>query len=214
MKQFLIGGSSILIAFGLFVTMSLMISPDTSLFMKKSDHAYLNFVRVKPNDRIAETKERKLPDEPPPPEQPPQTPEVTVDSAPTPQSTPQLAMNMPSMSMPLNNSGGPYIGTPGAGGGNGGIGVMDAEVVPLVQVPANYPSKAKRAKLEGYVKLSVVIRPDGSVSTAKVIESKPKRLFDKAAKDAILRWKFKPKMVDGKNVAQKATQVIEFKLSK
>lgn len=224
MKQVFLGASAVLIAFGLFVTMQFMISPDMSLFTQKSEHAYLNFVRIKPNDRIAETKQRKLPDEPPPPEQPPQTPEISVQSVAAPQSTPQLSMNMPSLSMPLNNTGGPYLGTPGPSspgvGGDGigmmdsNVGVMDSEVVPLVQVPANYPRNAKQAGLEGYVKLEVEIRPDGSVSTAKVLESKPPRLFDQAAKDAIMRWQFKPKMVDGKNVSQKATQIIEFKLSK
>ncbi len=216
--QALIGGASLIIAFLLFVIMQLMIKPDMSLFSKKGDHAYLNFVRVKPTDQMIETKDRKLPDEPPPPEQPPSAPEMTVpnDAAPA-QSTPQLSMKMPSMAMPINASGGPVIGTPGASGGGNGlgqVGVMDADVVALLKVPAKYPRKAKVAKIEGYVKLKIVIRPDGTVSTAKVIESKPKRLFDKAAKDAVLRYKFKAKIIDGVPVKQTATQVIEFKLSK
>jgi len=215
MRQLVIGGAALLIGFGSFMVMQFMIKPDMSLFAKKGDHAYLNFVRVKANERMAETKERKLPDEPPPPEEPPSTPDMTVpNDAPAPTSA-KLAMQMPTMSMPLNTSGGPVIGNPGSGTGNmGQIGVMDAEVIPIMQVPAKYPRKAKLAKLEGYVKLEIVIRPDGTVSTAKVIESKPKRLFDKAAKDAILRWKFKPKVENGVPVKQKATQTIEFKLSK
>jgi protein TonB len=215
MKQIVIGSIAALIGFSLFVVMQLMIKPDMSLFAKKSDHTYLNFVRVKPNDRIAETKERKLPDEPPPPEQPPQTPDMTVPhDAPAPTSA-KLAMQMPTMSMPLNTTGGPVIGNPaGAGGDMGQMGVMDSEVIPIMQVPAKYPRKAKLAKLEGYVKLEIVIRPDGTVSTAKVVDSNPKRLFDKSAKDAILRWKFKPKVENGQPVQQKAIQVLEFKLSK
>jgi len=222
-QQVMIGGISLIIAFLLFVIMQLMIKPDMSLFAKKGDHAYLNFVRVKPSDQIIETKDRKVPDEPPPPEQPPSAPEMTVpnDAAPTPTSTTQLSMQMPSMSMPINASGGPVIGTPamagsgdGDGMGLGQVGVMDADVVAILKVPAKYPRKAKVAKIEGYVKLKIVIRPDGTVSTATVIESKPKRLFDQAAKDAVLRYKFKAKMVDGKPVKQTATQVIEFKLNK
>lgn len=216
------GGSALLIAFILFNLMQFMIKADTSLFLNKSDHAYLNFVRVKPSDQVLETKQRKLPDEPPPPEQPPSAPQMTVpnDSAPM-QSTPQLAMQMPTMSIPMNATGGPVIAMPeGDGGGSiegmgniGQVGSMDSDVVALMKVPAVYPYKAKKAKLEGYVKLKIVIRPDGTVSTATVIESQPKRLFDQAAKDAILQYKFKPRTVDGQPVQQIATQVIEFKLS-
>jgi protein TonB len=224
MKQHVFtGGASLLIAFTLFILMHFMIKADTSLFEKKGDHTYLNFVRVKPTDQTLETKQRKLPDEPPPPEQAPSAPQMTVannDSAPM-QSTPQLVMQMPSMSIPMNATGGPVIAMPeGDGGGSiegmGEVGLggsMDSDVVALMKVPAVYPYKAKQAKLEGYVKLKIVIRPDGTVSTATVIESQPKRLFDQAAKDAILQYKFKPRTVDGQPVQQIATQVIEFKLS-
>lgn len=202
---------ALFVALALFTLMQIMIKPDTSLLKKSGDHAYLNFVRVKASDRPTETKQRKLPDEPPPPEQPPQTPDVNVQSQ-AQQSSPSLAMNLPNLSMPLSGGDGPFLGSPG-GGGNP-MAAMDSDVIPVMQVPPVYPRQAKQAKIEGFVKLEVQIRPDGSVASAKVIESKPGRLFDSSAKSAIMRWKFKPKMVDGKTVGQTAIQVIEFKLSK
>jgi protein TonB len=45
-----------------------------------------------------------------------------------------------------------------------------------------------------------------------VVESQPRRLFDRAAIRAILRWKFKPRIVDGQAVRREAEQVIDFKL--
>lgn len=60
--------------------------------------------------------------------------------------------------------------------------------------------------------MAVTIRPDGTVFNVSVIESNPKRLFDKAAMDAMKRWKFRPKVVDGNPVEQRAKQTIEFKL--
>jgi protein TonB len=45
-----------------------------------------------------------------------------------------------------------------------------------------------------------------------VLDAKPRRLFERAAKKAILKWKFKPRIVDGKAVPRKAIQTIEFKL--
>ena len=60
--------------------------------------------------------------------------------------------------------------------------------------------------------MAVTIQPDGTVFNVSVIESNPKRLFDKAAIAAMKRWKFRPKIVDGNPVAQRARQTIEFKL--
>jgi protein TonB len=37
-------------------------------------------------------------------------------------------------------------------------------------------------------------------------------LFDREAIRAILKWKFKPRVVDGEAVERRATQTIDFKL--
>ncbi|RDV29242.1 energy transducer TonB [Alteromonas aestuariivivens] len=195
----------------LFFLMELMIKPDDELFNKKSDTAYLNFVRVTVSEQSAKQKDRQLPDEPPPPEQPPQTPDVTTSDNAASQSVQPLAMNLPSLDMPLSGGDGPFLGAPGSL--TGGVAGFDSDVIPVVQVAPVYPRNAKQAKIEGYVKMSVSIRPDGTVANAKVIESNPRRLFDKAAITAMMRWKFRPKIVDGQPEAQTATQTIEFTLA-
>jgi protein TonB len=45
-----------------------------------------------------------------------------------------------------------------------------------------------------------------------VIDSQPPRVFDREAIRAILRWKFKPRVVDGQAVERQATQTIDFTL--
>ena len=60
--------------------------------------------------------------------------------------------------------------------------------------------------------MEVLIRADGTVTRARVMESDPPRLFDEAALRAIERWKFRPKIVDGTPVEQRAKQTIEFTL--
>ena len=56
------------------------------------------------------------------------------------------------------------------------------------------------------------IMEDGSVANPSVIDAEPKRLFNRNAIRAILRWKFKPRIVDGQPVQRQAEQVIEFTL--
>jgi len=43
-----------------------------------------------------------------------------------------------------------------------------------------------------------------------VVASEPSRIFDRNAIRAIYKWKFKPRIVDGKAVARRATQRLDF----
>ena len=92
--------------------------------------------------------------------------------------------------------------------------MSDGDLVPLQRVNPVYPQEARRNKIEGYVKLELVISPEGGVIGAKIMESKPKGLFDSAAVQAVYKWRFKPKTVDGRAVEQKGTQRVVFELTK
>lgn len=96
---------------------------------------------------------------------------------------------------------------------NAGIAMgTESDVLPMLRIPPVYPRNAKLAKIQGFVKMEVVINPDGTVNDISVIEAKPPRMFDTAAVNAMKQWKFKPKLVNGVAVSQRAQQVIEFKL--
>ncbi len=56
------------------------------------------------------------------------------------------------------------------------------------------------------------ITEDGGVEDPDVLESEPRRMFDRNAIRAILKWKFKPRIIDGKPVRRRATQRIDFEL--
>jgi periplasmic protein TonB len=67
--------------------------------------------------------------------------------------------------------------------------------------------------LEGWVRCQVhhQSRRHGG-SNPVVVDADPRRVFDREATRAILRWKFRPRIVDGEAVSREAEQVIEFKL--
>jgi len=53
----------------------------------------------------------------------------------------------------------------------------------------------------------------GGVEDVKVIEAQPKRIFDKEARRALRKWKYKPKVVDGKAMKQPGLTVqLDFKM--
>ena len=60
----------------------------------------------------------------------------------------------------------------------------------LVIAPAEYPSLAKQMRVEGAVKIEVVVEPSGKIRDAKVVGGHP-LLIDSAMKSA-KQWKFEP----------------------
>jgi periplasmic protein TonB len=190
-----------------FVAMQALIATDGMFAEPNKNHTYLNFVRVDTSKNDINTKDRRLPEPPPPPETPPDVPEMSNQMM---ANNTNLNMDMPKIGTQMNGGSGPFLGTLSAGDGMSGF---DTDVIPVVRVPPAYPQRAKQAKLEGSVTMAVTIRPDGSVADVQVLESNPPRLFDQAAIQAMQRWKFRPKIVNGKPEAQRARQTIDFKLS-
>jgi periplasmic protein TonB len=76
-----------------------------------------------------------------------------------------------------------------------------------------YPDRAAEAGMSGYVDFSFIIEPDGSVGNPQVIDEVPDGYgFATAAKKAFPKWRFDPKLVDGKPVAAPAQIRVSFKL--
>lgn len=167
----------------------------------------IDFVRLK-RDSEAETRQRQKPEPPPPPKEPPPPPKLKVASE-TPQESP-MPFNMPNLGLASNVDGGPFVGQLG---GSGGMGMFDGDIIPLARINPQYPRTAARDGIEGYVKLEIVVNSDGSVKSAKVIDSKPRGVFDSAAVQAVYKWKFKPKVVNGQPVEQRGIQMLDFSLS-
>jgi protein TonB len=99
----------------------------------------------------------------------------------------------------------------GADGSSAGGGQTSGAVL-LKAVGARYPTAAMRARQQGWVVVSFTIDPDGGTSDVKVVEAQPRRVFDRAAMDAVGRYKFTPAMKDGVAVSSTKQQRIEFKL--
>lgn len=159
-----------------------------------------------PEERPVEPPPRPIPPEPPKTLHPPQKPRLVTPVMQQPQ-PPTPLVSVPRLSL-LTTGSGPYLGGPGHHDG-----AAESGVVPLVRIQPRYPARPAMAKQEGWVELSFTITPTGGVVDVRVTDSHPPRIFDKEAVRALLKWKFKPRVVDGVPVSQRATQRIDFRLN-
>lgn len=187
--------------------------------LKKTDNLHMvEFVRLKRETKPPVQEKRTVEPPPPPAKRPPPPPMQTQHSQPVTTAQPNLAI--PNLSVPLSSAqfGGPALeglaSGPAAPSETIGTGTISTDVTPLVRIPPRYPMRAANRRIEGWVKVEFTITKAGEVTDAVVIESHPSDIFNREALAAVKRWKFKPKVVDGKTYEQRAQQTLEFKLSK
>jgi periplasmic protein TonB len=188
------------IAFALFVLMAKLIANSSRPQEEIPPLVVIDVVMSTPDDST-QTRTRVPPPPPPPPTAPPKVPPVEPDTAEA--NTDGISFNMPAVDV-----GGASIDI-------GGVGAMqrDGEATPIVRIEPKYPVQAARDGKEGWVKLSFTINEIGGVDDIEVIDADPKRVFDREAKRALSKWKYKPKIQDGKAEKQFNMKVqLDFKL--
>lgn len=194
-------GYGAVVTLALFYLMSQLITMSANMKKSTDEDSMIEFVRIKRNSLVQERK-RELPKKKPEPKKPPPPQQLAV-AADAPEK-PMMKMDMPKLNASLKGNG-PYLGPAGAGGSTGST--------PIVRIEPQYPRKAAMQGIQGWVMLQFDITETGAVDNVSVIDASPKRIFDMEAKRALLKWKYKPAMDDGKPMAIKGEKVqLDFKL--
>lgn len=201
MKMLLSLLPGLIVALVLFITMSAMVEPPDGFDRPTAVTTAIDFVQRR-KDSDTEIRSRALPE-------PPQIPQIpTPATTSTDLAAPAPAMiNMPPMTPDMSLASNSMMGDLLVG-----IGKEDTEVMPLVRQPAIYPQRAKARKIEGFVTARLSISADGSVTDVEVVSSEPPGIFEREAVRAMYRYRFDPKVTNGKAVGQTAMQTVEFKL--
>lgn len=196
---------AVAVTFGLFLFMYELISSGDDDRGELEAIAGIHFGKVEIPDEIA-TKSRRKPPKPPPPKEPPPPPKMQVAKMEQPvQNLPQ--MDLPNLDVPLVGGEGMFIGN-----FQQVDRTAEGDIIPLVRVRPMYPREAAMTGTEGWVKVEFTITEAGTVKDPRVIDADPPRIFNREAIRAILKWKFKPRVVAGVAVERRATQVIDFKI--
>jgi protein TonB len=84
--------------------------------------------------------------------------------------------------------------------GGASISITDGEMLPLVNVTPTYPTRAASRGIEGWCQVSFTVTDTGGVRDVVVVDAEPPEIFDTASIRAAEKFKFQPKVVDGKGV--------------
>ena len=171
----------VVVTLSLLFVMHLLIATGKTALTKPRDRAKLEFVRIKRNESL--NLEDFTPEKPPkPPETPPETPPQDMDN---------MDPNAPTINIPP-----PTVSADTNIGGPGGMNIAEGDYLPIVRVAPVYPARALSRGLEGYVDLSFTVTATGTVRDPIIMFS-TSSLFERAATRAVLKFKYKPRVVDG-----------------
>lgn len=173
--------TGVVITLSLLFVMQLLIVTGKQALTEPRERFKLEFVRVKRNETL--NTEDLTPEKPPkPPETPPETPPQDMDNI--------------DPDAPTIDIGAPEVSTDTNIGGPGGMNIAEGDYLPIVRVAPQYPPRALSRGLEGFVDLSFTVTTAGTVKDPIVIQS-TSSLFERAAIRAVLKFKYKPRVVDG-----------------
>jgi protein TonB len=185
-------GLAAVVTFGLMWSMQALISVGYELD-EASPRISVEFVRLRkdtaPQVKKREPPKREKPDAPPPP------PELNMSKA-----SLEPGSEVAAIAPTINP-------TEALGGGVGMGGGADRDVVPLVRIEPEYPMRAEQRGIEGWVTVEFTITRAGTVEDPRVVAAHPPRIFDRAALQAIRKWKYNPKIQDGTAVRRPGVQV-------
>tara|TARA_B100000749_G_C18364099_1_gene438820 strand:+ start:479 stop:1078 length:600 start_codon:yes stop_codon:yes gene_type:complete len=182
-KRFVTASSlGVAVTFGLLFIMQLLIATGEGAVTNTENFRLGDFVRVERNE-IIETKKEK-PEKPPEPEAPPEMP--SPDNMADFDNAMAVSVTMPTVNSSIQIGG-------------FGFGISDGEYLPIVKVAPVYPARALTRGLEGYVIVEFTVTRTGTVRDVLVVES-TSSLFERAASEAALKFKYKPRVIDGEAV--------------
>jgi protein TonB len=185
---------ALVVTLGIFFLMQSLIRSGSNELGDIDATRIIEFVRLQRESEL-ELKRRELPDHKPPEQPPPPDLDLSDVAKPRPG---DLAGAVPVFIPDVDLLGGPELGEVPS----------DTEVVPLVRVSPQYPERARQRGIEGWVLVEFTVTKAGTVKDAVVIDADPKNYFERAARKAVLRYKYKPKVENGVAVDRPGIRVL------
>jgi protein TonB len=169
------------VAIGLFYIMQSLVSRE----FEQEETKARKIADIVVPDKVVETNLKEVkpekvedPEEPPPELEPIQF-DTDVDM--------NVSNNAPAASVQLNIS-------------SSGMASGDGEYLPIVKVAPIYPRRAQTRGITGYCIVEYTVTTSGSIRDPEPVDCQPAGIFERASVKAALKFKYKPRVVDGQPI--------------
>lgn len=81
-----------------------------------------------------------------------------------------------------------------------GMSAGDGEYLPIVKVAPIYPRRAQTRGISGYCIVEYTVTTSGAIRDPQTVDCQPAGVFEKASLKASLKFKYKPRVVDGEPI--------------
>jgi protein TonB len=81
-----------------------------------------------------------------------------------------------------------------------GMSSGDGEYLPIVKVAPIYPRRAQTRGITGYCIVEYTVTASGAIRDPVAVDCNPEGVFEKASVKASLKFKYKPRVVDGEAI--------------
>jgi len=78
-----------------------------------------------------------------------------------------------------------------------GMSTGDGEYLPIVKVAPIYPRRAQSRGISGYCIVEYTVTTSGAIRDPRPVDCQPAGVFEDASVKASLKFKYKPRVVDG-----------------
>jgi len=185
-----------LVTFAVLFTMQALIATAKKELDESGSRHFVDFVRVERAETL-ERKERKA-EKPPEPEAPPDMPQPQADAI----QPGEVVINVGPVRMQGDVS---IAGLDMA--------VSDGEYLPIVKIAPAYPMRARTRGIEGWCTVEYTVTTTGTVKDVVVVDAEPKGIFEHASIEAALKFKYKPRIVNGEAIEVRGVRnIFRYKL--
>jgi len=176
----------------LFWFMQYMIETADRSLDEGNRRSLVDFVRVK-RDETIERRQLKPKKPPPPDTPPPQPPTPQLDNLdPTAE---KIAISAVPVTTDIEMTGGFSLG------------VGEGDYLPIVKVAPIYPQRALTRGVEGFCVVEYTVTRQGTIRDPFIVEDQcTSSLFHRASLQAALKFKYKPRIIDGEAVEVRGVQ--------